>query len=290
MTQFDPGWLAKREAADHRARDRDLTQQLIARMNTFKHIRALDLGCGTASNARFLSPLFDAPQDWQLFDYDAQLLELGADLLASMPDHQRVIDPTASAYEVRSEQTNRHFSADLADLNQLGDVNFSDLNLVTGSALLDLVSERWLEELVMHCVGVRPVIFFVLNYNGEFSLSPAHDTDPLVQQAVNEHQLTDKGFGPALGPRAWHLLEQQLEKAAYQVVTAPSTWHLKSEDAALQQELLSGWALAAVEQQPNHQQAFAQWLAIRAQQSARGQLTIEVGHQDLLGIPRIARN
>ena len=83
-------------------------------------------------------------------------------------------------------------------------------NLVTASALLDLVSESWLAGLVRRCADNACGAYFALTYDGEVQWMTESaagwriDDDPddgLVRDAVNRHQRSDKGFGPALGPR-----------------------------------------------------------------------------------------
>ena len=45
-------------------------------------------------------------------------------------------------------------------------------------------------------------VYAALTYDGRIDLSPADPLDATIASAVNAHQHTDKGFGPALGPSA----------------------------------------------------------------------------------------
>ena len=45
-------------------------------------------------------------------------------------------------------------------------------------------------------------VLFALTYDGRIGCSPEDPDDGLIVALVNEHQRTDKGFGPALGPDA----------------------------------------------------------------------------------------
>ena len=74
--------------------------------------------------------------------------------------------------------------------------------LVTCSALLDLVSESWLRGVAGRCRDSGAIVMFALTYDGQMSCKPADSEDAHVRLLVNRHQLTDKGFGPALGPAA----------------------------------------------------------------------------------------
>ena len=76
------------------------------------------------------------------------------------------------------------------------------VELVTTSALLDLVSHDWLDRLVTEAAARRLPVYAALSYDGLATLEPADPFDRAVIDAVNQHQRRDKGFGPALGPDA----------------------------------------------------------------------------------------
>src|SRR5258707_11635990 len=76
-------------------------------------------------------------------------------------------------------------------------------HLVTASALLDLVSERWLRELASACRSHGAAALFALTYNGRSACTPVEPEDDHVRQLFNTHQRrNDKGFGIAAGPDA----------------------------------------------------------------------------------------
>ena len=58
--------------------------------------------------------------------------------------------------------------------------------------------------------------------------------------AVNAHQRTDKGFGPALGPSAAAAAISRFEALGYSVVQGNSDWVIGTADQEIQIELL-GW-------------------------------------------------
>ena len=234
---------------------------------------------------RFLSAALAMQQSWETIDFDVGLLTRGAERLLAQPGFEHRAANDLAEFEVTNQQ--RAFrclfrQANLMDLDQL---NLTCADLVTASALLDLVSQTWLEKLVTGCAASQAIGFFTLNYDGHFSLTPEHATDAEVIAAINQHQLTDKGLGAALGPGSWREAKRLFEREAFLVATGPSIWRLDSSDLALQLALLSGWANAASEQAPAHRTAIDKWLNQRREQAANGQLHITVGHQDILAIP-----
>jgi len=182
---FDPAWLDMREPADHAARSQGLLRAFAEMMP--KAARILDLGSGTGSTMRAVSPLLPGAS-WTLTDHDPALLALARE---RAPDVETVqID----------------LATDLAGLLA------RDADAITASALIDLVSADW---------------HIALSYDGREAWTPSHESDSLVFEAFQSHQRGDKGFGPALGADAVPYLSAALTKIGYQVQTAVSLWQLQ---------------------------------------------------------------
>jgi len=261
---FDASWLDLREPVDHRSRSAELLAPLRAWWDRASGHEVLDLGCGTGSNLRYLAPHLPDAVRWTLIDHDAALLS-------------RLTAPAGAS-------TLRAIRRNLAtwDFAEVGGAQ-----LVTASALLDLVSARWLVAFVNACVGARAAALFALTYDGRIEWSDTDGDDLLVRDAVNAHQRRDKGFGPALGPTASAVVERLFRARGYDVRVRPSDWVLGPADAALADALIEGWARAAVEQRPEHAERVRAWAARRVAEHAAvsTKLDLRVGHQDLLALP-----
>src|SRR5215207_9501090 len=99
------------------------------------------------------------------------------------------------------------FSAEIVrePLDLARDLSRLDLRpaqLVTASALLDLVSAPWLQALTTQTKGTAAALLFALNVDGRTHWDPADPDDAFVQGCFSRHQQRDKGFGPALGDQA----------------------------------------------------------------------------------------
>lgn len=259
MSGFDPTWLALREPYDHAVRDADLTAAFVAALGPSPRI--VDLGCGTGSNLRYLSPHLPADQRWTCVDYDPALLER---LVANKPP----------AIEVQT------LHLDLA--KGLGDVSMDLGAGVTSAALLDLTSAAWLDRLAALCH--RNPVLMTLSVDGETSFGPADPLDDDVTAAFWHHQRTDKGFGTSLGPDAADYLAERLGDLGHEVRLAKSDWVFSGDDGAILDPLLRGIAAAASEVEP-HLPTKA-WLARRLADAETGRLEMTVGHLDLLALPR----
>ena len=70
MSRFSDDWLALREPYDARARNAKVFAAVAALFEQHDTIQIVDLGCGTGSTMRALSPLLAARQKWRLVDND----------------------------------------------------------------------------------------------------------------------------------------------------------------------------------------------------------------------------
>lgn len=276
--KFDPAWLALREPVDHRSRSAAVMSLLASAWRAGGWSRVVDLGSGTGSNLRYLNPRLPGARHWTLVDHDADLLAR-----ATAPEGvevTRVVGDLATA------------ACDA--------VRKPDVDLATGSALLDLVSKDWLSGLAAACREGGCAALFPLTYDGGIQWQSAADVrlpaddpdDALVRRAVNAHQRRDKGFGPALGQMAGLTAEMLFRAAGYRVWLLPSPWRLGPDDAELAQALVDGWESAAVEELLGNAQGGAEgaaavrgWATRRRATIGSGRFGLTVGHLDLLALP-----
>lgn len=275
-SHFDGHWLELRETADHQARSPRLTalasQWLEAcRQSPDTAAVIADLGCGSGSNAGYLMRQLTLPAHWHLFDQDPALLASATDRVAG------------AGQQVTPLQA--HLSRD-----SLGRQLPRPLQLVTASALIDLVSADWLQALAAATADRQAAILVVLSYAGHFSLAPGHGDDAALEALVNRHQHGDKGLGAAQGPAATDTLAGYLRGLGYRVELADSVWQLDHSHRQLQQALLRGWheaALAQAQTEGQDRPWLDAWLARRLQEADRGTLAIRVRHLDLFGSPAL---
>lgn len=266
MSGFSAEWLALREPYDGRARNREvLASVAAAAAGVGDAVGVVDLACGTGSTLRALAPRLPPRQDWRLVDNDLSLLARAAAGKAV---------PGVAVMRIPVDLTR--------DLEPALD---GPVNLVTASALLDLVSAEWLDRLVTEIAARHLPFYAALNYDGRVVFDPIDPLDATVIAGVNEHQQTDKGFGPALGPRAPAAAIASFETAGYAVVHGRSDWQLLPRDQEIQRDMLAGWAGAAREVGAVSLPDAAAWLTRRRDVVAAGRSTIIVGHVDIFACP-----
>ncbi len=271
MSSFSVEWLQLREPVDTAARNPELTDRLLDWRQQQGLLSVLDLASGTGANSRFLAPLLGGVQHWWLVDHDPELLAQGKEAAMQPWSH------------TRDHCHQEWLQLDLVhDWNQLP---LQEVQLVTASALLDLVSANWLAQLAQRCGQWQATVFMVLSYDGGILWEPVLAGDEMLRVWVNDHQRTDKGFGPALGPDAVATLALLLRKQGYEVMVRPSPWRLKPEQVAIQTVLLDGWLNAAVEIAPEAANELESWWVKRRRWLECGESRLQVGHWDLLAWP-----
>jgi hypothetical protein len=274
MSGFSADWLALREPYDRAARNGAVLDAVAAAFADASRVTVTDLGCGTGATMRALAPRLPARQSWRLVDNDEALLQQALrEGAATAPPGVSVITVTADlAVDVVTDLTG-------AVVPMLG-----DCDLVTTSALLDLVSADWFDGLVTSLARVSRPFYAALSYDGTVALAPESRHDGEVIAAVNLHQRTDKGFGKALGPDAARIAPEEMRAAGFTVIEGRSDWQFGVDDRAIQIEMLAGWAGAAREIGVDRA-IISQWLGERRDHVAAGRSQMRVGHVDFFATP-----
>jgi SAM-dependent methyltransferase len=262
MSGFSVGWLSMREPYDQAARNIQVMDAVAAAFAGAPAATVTDLGCGTGATMRAIGPRLSARQSWRLVDNDQVLLDVAR---KAAPAGARV-------------------TTVVLDLAQAIEQALDSCDLVATSALLDLVSATWLDRLVAGLARLSRPFYAALSYDGVVALAPDAVNDAAVISAVNRHQRTDKGFGPALGPDAARVAPARFRDAGFMVLEGRSDWRIGSEDREVQMEMLDGWADAAraIGVAPATLEA---WLGERRDHVTAGRSQMRVGHVDFFATP-----
>jgi hypothetical protein len=269
MSAFSHEWLALREAYDVAARNAAVLDAVAAAFAGRASIALVDLACGTGATLRAISARLPSQQNWRLVDNDLSLLARAA---GSAPAPGQTIAATP---------------VDIArDLELALD---GPLDLVVTSALLDLVSDEWLERFATETAVRALPVYAALTYDGRVDFDPHDVLDAMMIAAINRHQLGDKGFGPALGPAAANAATASFEALNYAVARGSSDWTFGPQDEEIQSEFIAGWAAAASEGGELSLEETAGWFARRREHVKSGRSSIRVGHVDFFAQPTRTR-
>ena len=281
-------WLRLREATDWASRSGVLTRDIAAYLGSHDTVHVIDLATGTGSNLRYLVERLPPRQRWLLVDRSPDLLALVHDRTTAWATARGYeVRPTADGFALEGNGLECRVSTRQLDLNlPLDPLLFAGRHLVTGSAILDLVSEPWLRALAACCRQAGAAALFALTYNGLSSFSPEEPEDDLMRDLLNAHQLRDKGLGgPAAGPAAHATAEAAFGDEGHVVQAAPSDWVIDTTQREFQELLIDGLAGAAFEQRADLAGTIKSWLARRQVHIENGRSAAVVGHYDLAAWP-----
>ena len=227
-------------------------------------LAAPDRPCGHSMN------ICRARQDWRLVDNNLSLLARASTLGAGPPTL------TVNARPV-----------DLArDLEAAID---GPLQLVTTSALLDLVLDEWLERLAVEDGGAAAAAVrgADLQRPGVAHPQRTHSTQisslPLIATSVATRGLArpsapKRRQGPRRPSRALDITSSRARRTGF-----------LNRDRDIQLQMLAGWALAPGELDDVPRLDIAAWLQRRQDRAEHGRTSMRIGHVDLFATPMATR-
>ncbi|GAA3170645.1 MULTISPECIES: class I SAM-dependent methyltransferase [Streptomyces] len=274
--RYAPGWLELREPADAAARAtaplgplRDLLDRRRRKLPPQAPLTVRDIGCGTGSMARWLAPRLPGAQHWVLQDHDPELLARAA---GAPPG------PAADGAPVT-------VVTECADLTRLTAADLAGTDLLTASALLDMLTPGEIEALAAVCVAAGCPALLTLTVTGSPAFTPYDPLDADLTAAFNDHQRRTTAGRRLLGPDAAATARAAFARRGASVTTYAADWRLGPGHPELTATWLRGWAGAAVEQRPELAGAAAGYLRGREAELAAGNLRVTLGHEDLLVLP-----
>jgi hypothetical protein len=292
MNSFTSEWLALREPVDHRSRNPGLLDCVATHLQHIESLRSgavkiLDLGCGSGSNLRALSPVFNQFQEWTLVDSDPLLLHAAHDALLNWSDEATVVQNDGHASGRQSllsklilKKNKKKISVNFqcVDLSKEMDLPLmATVDLVTAAAFFDLTSEIWLQTF---CAALSKPLYATLSYNGLETWEPQGPSDQQVLKAFHAHQKTNKGFGAAAGPSAADFLIQLLTDRKFKVSVGDSPWVMNELDRRLINQLAAGTAAAVKETGLVSIEIIEYWLKCQTRATR-----CVVGHTDIFVCP-----
>jgi hypothetical protein len=171
------------------------------------------------------------------------------------------------------------------ELAELTADHLAPADLVTGSALLDVLTASAVDRLVGVTARLRVPLLLTLTVVGRVRLSPGDVLDGAVLAAYNDHQRRSTSAGRLLGPDAVAYATAQLLDSGAVVRSEPSPWLLggsAGSAGALATAWFAGWLDAAVEQDPALASRAGGYRRRRLAELDAGRLEVVVEHRDLL--------
>ena len=277
MSGFSPAWLSLREPADQAARNRDVLEACARTFASRATLTICDMGAGTGASVRSLAALLPAEQHLTLVDHDANNLAAALTALAAWAD---AASPRDGGITLRHLDKRIEVRAQIRDFAQSPACWPDGTELVTASALIDLVSATWIERFTAALAARNIPLLATLSADGKIEGRPPHALDNAVAAAFRAHQTRDKGFGPSAGASAALLLEGALKNADYRLTAGESPWVLDGRGHPLLRATVEGIAGAVSETGMVDTAALADWLQHQSQNTHQ----LIIGHRDVFAV------
>ena len=262
---FTAGWLELREPYDRRARNAAVLDAVVAALAGRPSVTIVDLACGTGSTFRALMPRIKSRQNWRLVDNDLSLLARA---------------PQSSPPDVNVTTVPVDLSRDLeAALD-------GPVDLVTTSALLDLVSDEWLRAARGRDRGAAAagLCGAELRRARRARRRPMPPTRRSSPRSTSISAATRASVRRS-GRRRRRPRSSASSASAMRWCRARPTGCSRPQDREIQIEMLSGWAAAAREIGDLPLADVIGWLTRRRDLVAAGRSSIRVGHVDFFARP-----
>ncbi len=288
MTRIAADWLALRESFDADARNEHVTRQLASfAVEQAEPLSVLDLGSGTGANFRYLAPRLPCDQSWMLVDVDPLLLQCVEGKTQRWANTQGwTVERVGNAALFRAGTQCWTVACRRLDLVwEVDRIDFRRFSVVTASALADLVSQAWFDDLAQRCYDASAAVAVALTYDGRRVWAPRDPDDEVIVEWFNRHQQRDAGFGPALGPQAGAYMGRRLRNLGYRVLSGRSDWRIGPEEMVMHRALIEDAARPCCELVPQQSGRIEAWAERRHRLLEEGACRLTVGHVDLLALP-----
>ncbi len=279
---FTSSWLTLREGFDAQARSRPLAQAFARLLPVEPNL--VDLGAGTGSLFRWLAPIIGRPQHWLWLDDDVDLMEEGLRTTASWARRLGyVVQHDECEASLTLETPRGAWCIELAghDLTYPPSLlPLDNADAVTCSALLDLFSEDWLDEM-LHAIGRRP-FYAAINVMGNWRLRPCRLSDRLVARGFLADQVGNATPMDPLGPDVPKVAEDICKELGQDYRSARSDWTIQPRQRTMLHAMLTFLANAAREAMPGRRREIAAWERVRRDDVKAERLAMRIGHCDFL--------
>lgn len=288
-TQFATDWLEERYRFDIAARNPSVEAACLQYFSNATDIRIIDIGAGSGANFVYLADKFPQLQHWALVDLNPKLLNAARTRIKTWG--------IAKGYKVSEhgdqlslEKDDRRIEVHLVHGSMLKlpkTFNLSSYQLVTASAVFDLLTADMASQLLNTLHANRLALFATLNYQ-HMEYFPREEDDQRFIEQYEQHMQRQQAFGRALGPACVPHIQQvfrELPTGSFQM--GPSRWQIEPSDHDMHLHLLHFIEKSLAELPANQKapQALQEWLGCKRELLHARRLRLTVEHQDCFTTP-----
>ena len=156
--------------------------------------------------------------------------------------------------------------------------------IISYSAAIDLMSKSSITNSLSN-MKKNNILFYSLCFDGKVKWSPSHNFDKYILSFFNSHQMTDKGFGKALGYQAIDYLTMKAKKLGYRVTEKESAWKIVNsheKDKNFMRRYILDIKKALYHMEGIDRSMLSEWYLSKKESIYQKKLKLCVGHKDIL--------
>ncbi|KAA3624504.1 MAG: hypothetical protein DWQ02_22980 [Bacteroidetes bacterium] len=283
-TGFNTDWLEERFQFDSRARNAVVENHCLTHFPDNKTVNILDLGSGSGSSFLYLSQKLPQNQNWTFVELNPLLAEASLNRIskfAAIKGWKVEKQPNTLVIEthkkcMKIEVLNHSF------LKLEEKVDLEKFNLATAAAVLDLLTESMLYELLELLTGNDIPLLATINYEG-MKFNPSEPGDEVYIDLYGRHMQREQPFGRTLGPDCLKSILAYSKTRNHKIISGESNWQVGVKDQKMHTFLLDYMAGAIPEMLTSDKEVavFEQWLADKRSRVNMEGLETTVFHFDV---------
>ncbi len=283
-TGFNTDWLEERFQFDSRARNVMVENHCFAHFSENKTLNILDLGSGSGSSFLYLSEKLSQNQNWTFVELNPTLAKASLDRISmiafsngwKVATYSSGLIIEGSAKRMKIEVLNHSF------LELEKKVNLREFDLATAAAVLDLLTESMLHELLGLLNDYNIPLLATINYEG-MKFTPSSPRDTLYIDLYGQHMQREQSFGRTLGPDCLKSIQTYCQTRNLKMKSGESNWLVGTKDLKMHTFLLDYMAGAIPEMLTSKREVavFEQWLGEKGDRVKGEGLETTVFHFDV---------
>jgi len=263
--EFD--WLNLRFGFDSQSRNKDLEKKMLQNLSQ-NQLNVLDLGAGSAANLYYFFSKLPNDSKWTLIDRDVDLLNkinFNQFQLKHTPEilHSNFLDPQCIIYQ-------------------------NKYDLILANAVFDLCTKNHFMQLLANLnesctISNETVLYFTINITPQIEFLPKLDEDNIFIDLFFKHMQREQSFGHAMGPNCVTQMKECFDFHKFNYESKKSNWVILPRDQKMlfsNLEFIENSCSELISTQMR--KTLNHWISIRKKQITNKELTLTVGHEDLL--------
>ena len=163
-------------------------------------------------------------------------------------------------------------------------INDKDKYVISYSAALDLMSKSSIDT-SLEKVNKNNILFYSLCFDGTIKWKSSHPFDKYISSFFNNHQMSDKGFGKALGYKSISFTTQRAKELGYEVTIADSSWMISNkydQDKVFLKRYILDIKKALYHMEGIDKSMLRKWYSDKLDQIMNKKTKAHIGHKDIL--------